>query len=250
MSPIAIRIAAAGLIALLPQAVLAETHMIEVRDVAFVPNQLTIQVGDTVIWRQVAGVHNVVEDNDAFTSGNPRAGSWAFARVFSQVGNVRYYCEPHGGPGGAGMSGTITVQQGEPPAFVINEGMQGSWFDPASDGQGFLVEISSTLNLFAIAWFTWLPGASNTGETFWLTGAGPYTGNRAELNISRTRGGRFNDPTPIQRTPAGTAVFTFDSCTTGSVTFNLTDPVAGGTIALQRILPPGAACTAVANPAK
>ena len=48
---------------------------------------------------------------------------------------------------------------------------------------------------------------------------------------------------------AGTAVFTFDSCTTGSVTFNLTDPVATGTIALQRILPASAACTA-ANAAR
>ena len=248
MSSIAGRIAAAALFALLPRAVLAETHEIQVRDFAFVPDQLTIQAGDTVIWRHISGIHNVFADDGSFSSGTPRGGGWTLERTFSQPGNAGYYCQLHGGTGGFGMAGMISVQQGA-PTFLINEGMQGSWFNPASDGQGILVEISSTLNLFAIAWFTWLPGTGNAGEYFWLTGAGPFSGNRAELNLSRTRGGRFNDPTAIQRTPAGTAVFTFDSCTTGSVTFNMTDPAASGTIPLQRILPPGAACTA-ANTAK
>ena len=246
MSSIAIRIGAAGLLAFLPHAVLAETHTVEVRDFAFVPDQLTIQAGDTVIWRHISGIHNVFADDASFSSGTPRGGGWTLERTFPTAGNVGYYCQLHGGPGGSGMAGMISVQQAA-PTFQINEGMQGSWFNPASDGQGILVEISSSLNLFAIAWFTWLPGAANAGEYYWLTGAGPFSGNRAELNLSRTRGGRFNDPTAIQRTPAGTAVFTFESCTTGSVSFNMTDPAASGTIALQRILPAGAACAA-ANP--
>lgn len=246
MSSIALRLGYAGILGLLPLLAQAEVHEVRVQDFAFVPDSLTIQAGDTVIWRHISGVHNVFEDNGTFSSGTPRSGGWTLERTFNQAGTVGYYCQLHGGPGGFGMSGTIAVQQAA-PAFQINEGIQGSWFNPATDGQGILVEVSSSLNLFAIAWFTWIPGATNAGEYYWLTGAGAFSANRAELNLSRTRGGRFNDPTAVQRTPSGTAVFTFDSCTTGSVTFNMTDPPATGTIALQRILPAGASCTA-ANP--
>ncbi len=79
---------------------------------SFSPPQLTIQVGDSVRWSNAGGLHNVVADNSSFTSGAPSTSGWTFTHMFSGAGAFPYHCEVHGGPGGAGMSGTVTVAGG------------------------------------------------------------------------------------------------------------------------------------------
>ncbi len=86
-------------------------HMVELSDFQFSPDSLTIEVGDTVRWTNVTGTHNVVADDNSFTSGPAAPAPWTFEHVFAATGNNPYYCEPHGGPGGSGMSGVITVEQ-------------------------------------------------------------------------------------------------------------------------------------------
>jgi plastocyanin len=76
----------------------------------FTPSTLTITVGDTVRWTNTGGNHNVVADDNSFTSGPPSSGPWVYEFVFTSVGVNPYYCVVHGGPGGAGMSGVITVE--------------------------------------------------------------------------------------------------------------------------------------------
>lgn len=76
----------------------------------FAPADLTISTGDTVQWVNSGGIHNVVADDGTFNSGPVSSALWVYEYVFTQAGNYGYYCEAHGGPGGVGMSGTITVQ--------------------------------------------------------------------------------------------------------------------------------------------
>jgi plastocyanin len=76
----------------------------------FTPNMLTITVGDTVRWINEQGFHNVVADDNSFTSGAPSSDPWVYEFVFTTVGVNPYYCEVHGGTGGVGMSGVITVE--------------------------------------------------------------------------------------------------------------------------------------------
>jgi len=76
----------------------------------FTPNMLTITVGDTVRWINEQGFHNVVADDNSFTSGAPSSDPWVYEIVFTTVGVNPYYCEVHGGTGGVGMSGVITVE--------------------------------------------------------------------------------------------------------------------------------------------
>ncbi len=232
--------------ALVPStAAVAATHQVEVIDFAFVPQEITIAPGDTVIWRNTRGVHNVVADNGSFRSGSAQSAPWTFQRVFTSAGEFGYYCEPHGGPGGSGMSGRVVVQGSTPRPFTINEGVQGSWLNNATGGQGFFFDVAPSVgNLFGVAWFTW---TGTAGQYDWLTGAGAYQGDRATITLFRTRGGRFNDPTPVQTTPAGNATITFTSCTSASLQFTLTDPAANGTIPLTRLLPASSLCT-TANP--
>jgi plastocyanin len=92
-------------------------HIITVQDFSFTPSSITVQVGDTVRWNAVQGHHNVLADDNSFTSGPPTTAPWTFNHVFTSTGTNPYYCEPHGGPGGSGMSGTVIVT----PAVNVGE---------------------------------------------------------------------------------------------------------------------------------
>ncbi len=88
----------------------------------FQPSSLTIQVGDTVEWRNVSELPHTVtadpqkaadpshvalpEGAEAFDSGFIQAGD-SYSRTFDVPGEYRYFCIPHEG---AGMVATLTVE--------------------------------------------------------------------------------------------------------------------------------------------
>lgn len=79
----------------------------------FEPAEITIFVGDTVnwYWPPSSAGHNIVPDDGDLPphSGAPDAYPRSHTFRFTAPGVHRYYCAVHGGPGGVGMSGTITV---------------------------------------------------------------------------------------------------------------------------------------------
>lgn len=223
----------------------AATHEVQVISFRFEPQNLTIQPGDTVRWRNMGGDHNVTADDDTFGNGPPSSANWTYSFTFDRAGDYGYYCQPHGGPGGAGMAGSIRVQGATPAPFVINYGIGGTWYNPATSGQGFLLEVVPSANSLALGWFTW--SSTTAGQHDWLSAFGPITGDSATVNLSRSTGGRFNDPTPIASSIVGTATFKFTDCENGTVTFNRTDNGTSGVIPIRRLTPTPAACT---NPGK
>ena len=77
----------------------------------FTPANVSITAGDTVTWNNIAGFHNVHLDNNSFDQpASPANAPWTVANTFNTTGTYRYYCEIHGGPNGAGMSGTVAVK--------------------------------------------------------------------------------------------------------------------------------------------
>ena len=86
------------------------THDVTVSNFSFSPAELIITVGDAVRWTNVSGTHNVLADDNSFTSGPAAPAPWEFTHTFTTAGNNPYYCQPHGGPGGQGMSGVVVVQ--------------------------------------------------------------------------------------------------------------------------------------------
>ena len=87
-------------------------HTVDVSNFVFTPANTTITEGDTVTWKWVSGSHTTTSDS---TSGS---NSWTspinstqqkFSFVITSSGVHHFYCKFHGGPGGVGMSGTITV---------------------------------------------------------------------------------------------------------------------------------------------
>jgi plastocyanin len=82
-----------------------------ISDDAFAPKSVSVPVGATVVWsRSGTHPHTVTADDASFDSGILRAGQ-GFEHTFTQPGTFAYYCDVHGGPGGVGMSGTVTVTQ-------------------------------------------------------------------------------------------------------------------------------------------
>ena len=99
------------ILAISPNLILSQTlHVVEVSNFVFTPANLTVETGDTVRWINMEGLHNVVADDGSFTSGDPASNMWIFDHIFTAPGQNPYFCVVHGGPGGVGIAGVITVQ--------------------------------------------------------------------------------------------------------------------------------------------
>jgi len=82
-----------------------ENHDVSITDDKdFSPEDLTINVGDTVTWtNDDDSPHTVTADDDQFNSGNMGEGAmWSY--TFTEAGSYDYHCNYHGS-----MTGTVTV---------------------------------------------------------------------------------------------------------------------------------------------
>ena len=131
-------------------------------------------------------------------------------------------------------------------AFGINAGMSDAWFDPKTNGQGFLITVFPEIKQMFLAWFTFdtqRPPANAEailGEPGhrWLTAQGPYTGDTASLTIYVTEGGVFDAANPPANNDGigdGTITIEFADCTEGLVTYEMTSPEVSGEIPIERI---------------
>ena len=82
---------------------------VTIKDSRFDSKNITVKAGTTVIWEMDANFpHTVTADDGSFDSGRLGDGE-TFSFTFNTAGEFPYYCTFHGGPGGSGMSGTVTV---------------------------------------------------------------------------------------------------------------------------------------------
>ncbi len=120
----------------------------------FAPESLVVAYGDTVVWTNLDGTHNVVEQSTPphFTSGEPAPPPWSYAYVFTlPLGVYPYYCAVHFPE----MSGSVTViPYGTPPNIDFDPA--GSVPDNANVGFGFRMTVAPSdedqdLTYFSIA---------------------------------------------------------------------------------------------------
>ena len=100
----------------------------------------------------------------------------------------------------------------------------GNWKEPDKSGHGFEFEvIPASPPVLAVDWFAYAPD----GSPVWLSGAGPISGNTAQMTLALIDGSgaqfppKFN-PAAINAHAWGTATFTFTDATHGHVTWNST----------------------------
>lgn len=80
-----------------------KTYTVEIKDMKFVPEAITVKKGDTVLWvnRDIMN-HDVTERTKAWTSSAIKPGSsWKMA----MADDANYYCSIH-----LVMKGTISVE--------------------------------------------------------------------------------------------------------------------------------------------
>ena len=71
----------------------AVTHNVSVRNNFFEPNDLTIEVGDTVRWTNNSGFHDVTADDGSWASETSSSWSWiAPVRSFDASSRIACVC--------------------------------------------------------------------------------------------------------------------------------------------------------------
>lgn len=128
----------------------------------------------------------------------------------------------------------LVAELPSPPAFAVSDAVAGSWFNPATPGQGFFVDVLAESNQLFVGWFTY-EGAGASSLVRWLTAQGPYANGRADLVVTATTGGRFDANDPVTNQPIGTLRIDFADCTRATATYAL--GATQGTIPLTRIAP-------------
>jgi len=129
------------------------------------------------------------------------------------------------------------------PGFRINAGLNGSWFNPMTGGQGFFVDVFPQIEQVFFAWFTYdtvLPEADDTaiiGSSGhrWLTAQGTYSGDSTTMDVFLSSGGLFDDPRETSIETFGSVTLTFSSCTQGSLEYEFPGPGLSGTVTMERV---------------
>jgi hypothetical protein len=113
-------------------------------------------------------------------------------------------------------------------ALIVNDAMEGAWFNPAEAGRGVMVDYISTGPGVGTLFMATFAYAAN-GQPNWLVIS--TTVNEGEFRFNNVpallfQGGTFGNPfTAPNSTPVGTASVTFNSCNDLRINFT---PAAGG----------------------
>jgi hypothetical protein len=129
----------------------------------------------------------------------------------------------------ANCSTSVPVAQSTAPANYNDVLHAGAWYNPATSGQGVLVDISPSQSTLFAAWYTYAPaaeGVTGISSQRWFTlQANAYTPGNLNLTnvpIYVTSGGVFNTPGSVTRTQVGTANVSFSSCSDMQINYGFT----------------------------
>lgn len=104
--------------AFLAQGAMAATTTVEMQDSKFVPDPITVNVGDTVTFKNTGALPHTAETKDGtFNTGNVNAGQSKDV-VMKKAGTFKYICLYHES---TGMVGTIEVKGADGAAAPVAE---------------------------------------------------------------------------------------------------------------------------------
>ncbi len=130
-------------------------------------------------------------------------------------------------------------------------GLTGTWYNPTTGGQGFLIETYPDLfgsghGYLAMGWYTY--DATASGGQRWYTLQGEALNNSASvpLKIYAATGGNFNAAPIISSVQVGTGTLSFSDCTDATLSYDFNDGRIGS-ISLVRLDPNITSATAGDN---
>jgi endonuclease I len=138
------------------------------------------------------------------------------------------------------------VFEGRCGDFRINAGMNDAWYNPATDGQGFLIVVWENIQMLFVAWFTYdverppedVKAILGEPGHRWLTAQGPYAGDTAMLDVYVSSGGVFDSAEPAVGPPVkdGTMKVQFTGCNAGVITYDISSLSLAGEVPIERIV--------------
>lgn len=109
---------------------------VSVQSNSYTPSAVNINVGDTVIWTNIQGNHNVNGTTGTFPSNPASFGNavapagWTYSHKFTVAGTYNYHCDPHAG---FGMTGTVVVSGTTSIKEELSESSLSIYPQPATD---------------------------------------------------------------------------------------------------------------------
>jgi hypothetical protein len=175
-----------------------------------------IRTGDLTQTREVTVASN-------YASQNPLIQHFGLGGA-QRVDELRVRW-PHGGETlltdiEPGQVLTLKALDASPPPFSLEPGTSAAWFDPAHDGEGFMIEMLAG-GRAVLYWFTY----DFEGRQDWYIAIGTVQGRRILFpELLRVSGGEFGpgfDPSGISETVVGSAAFTWTGCNSGFMDWTL-----------------------------
>jgi hypothetical protein len=151
------------------------------------------------------------------------------------------------------MPNVNCVETGNPTITPSDFGLSGTYYDPATAGQGILVEVNPDNAYAFVGWYTYALAGQTSGAAGqrWITAQAPYTvgSNTIDLTLYDTTGGTFDsDATTVTTTPIGSGTLTFTSCASATLDYSITTGELAGqsdTIPLSRLGSVPASCSTI-----
>ena len=141
------------------------------------------------------------------------------------------------------LTGPLTVEQNNRP-IDINPGLNDAWYDPATSGQGFFINVFPDGDEMFVSWFTYDLERPDSGVPFalgepghrWFTALGTYERGVAKLDIFLNEGGVFDQALPAPTESLyGSMTVSFSDCNHGQIEFDLPSAGEQGTIPITRV---------------
>lgn len=101
--------------------------------------------------------------------------------------------------------------------------LSGSWYAPARDGEGFIVDISVINGVKTLVLYYFTFENNDSGRQAWLVGSAPIIGNKASVPVIIAEGTQFGqtfNPDEVVRTAWGEIKITFDDCDHATIESN------------------------------
>jgi hypothetical protein len=128
---------------------------------------------------------------------------------------------------------------------VHQHGLTGSWYEPRTSGQGFMVEVWPDLlspgnGIVFASWLTYDDVLGGAERQRWYTLEGSVASGQTDvpMTIYQNTGGNFNAQQATTEHAVGIATLSFDTCTSGRLVYSFIDGSGrASTIPLTRLMP-------------
>jgi hypothetical protein len=191
----------------------------------------------------------------SFASGGPSVAT--YTPFLEQSGMDTWTYQGVGDLGSTTVrTASVNIAAGAGPPVALPDlnqhGMTGSWWEPATSGQGFELEVfpNPSSGTAFLSWFTYDTVIGGAEHQRWYTALGKVApgASGVALTIYQNVGGNFNAPPVTTARAIGTAILSFDTCNSGQLTYQLIDGTfRSGAIPLSR-LTKNVTCSTTAPP--